>query len=273
MIVHASKSTRHVIARLGTEDVIPEALGALMRAQRGSTATVLSAHGVLRSARLDAYDPRGRCYGDPRTLGGSLELLSLSGHLVMRDGAVDCSVHAAVARDLGNGVEVIGGRLVEAGCVAVELTLLIHDDLALERVADGVTGVSTLRGVTSAVEPREAEAPRESKRPPSGESPGARPTLAEVAKMLEARGGGGDDSPDGGGEEWGEATGQVSVGDWLLHPSFGEVRVTRETEPGHYDIKMPRSGAFRRMRLDPFEIRERGQRDGQVLWELRLRRK
>ena len=137
MLVTSSQSVRSLVVRLNKGEDLAESLASLITSQRITVATV-QGHGALEAVILDSYDARARTYGDARTFTGRLELISLQGHLSTREGHPDLYLHAAVARDTGNGVEVLGGRLIEAQVVAVELTLLLHDDLPLERTTSPI---------------------------------------------------------------------------------------------------------------------------------------
>ena len=152
MLVTSSQSVRSLVVRLNKGEDLAESLASLITSQRITVATV-QGHGALEAVILDSYDARARTYGDARTFTGRLELISLQGHLSTREGHPDLYLHAAVARDTGNGVEVLGGRLIEAQVVAVELTLLLHDDLHLERTPE-TTGIPTWRTGSAAKAPK-----------------------------------------------------------------------------------------------------------------------
>ncbi|MBL8602528.1 MAG: DUF296 domain-containing protein [Myxococcales bacterium] len=308
MIVQSSQASRVLVLRAGRGEALQESLVALMKEQSARTATVVAGHGALQSVTFDSYDPRGRAFGDARTFAGAVELLSVSGHLMMRGSEIDSFLHVTVARDSGNGVEVVGGRLIEAPVVAVELTVMVHDDLHLERVGDAATGVDAFRagdrrGAESprAREPSREREPvvvttrerepvvvkepakeparepvRETVRPrspavtvpaPSVTPPTGRLSLADAAKALESmparREAPEDDLDD---------VVEVQNGDFMLHPTFGEVIVIREIEPGTVDIKIVSNGSFRRIKFDVFEVTARGEKDGHRIWQLKPRR-
>lgn len=294
MFVQSSQAVRHLVLRLGHGEGVVESLVQLAQGQSIRAATV-SGHGVLQSATVDSYDPRMKVYSDARTFAGAIELLSLSGHISRLKGEPDVHLHATIARDAGNGIEVLGGRLLEAQVVAVELTLTVHDDLALDRAPDAGTGltgwrVGDLRAVDAPAraersEPRVERTERSSPRggsearnrsePPPPPPPPERPvapvkvppklTLVEAAQQLEAM----PARPASGHAD--EDAPEVSVHDVLDHPTFGEVAVVRIPEPGRYDIKIQKTGSFRTIQLDIFEITRIGERDGHAVWRLRPR--
>jgi predicted DNA-binding protein with PD1-like motif len=292
MLVTSSQSVRSLVVRLNKGEDLAESLASLITTQRITVATV-QGHGALEAVILDSYDARARTYGDARTFTGRLELISLHGHLSTREGSPDLYLHAAVARDTGNGVEVIGGRLIEAQVIAVELTLLLHDDLALERSPEA-TGIPTWRTGSSAP----AAAPRpsapvsptpvaESVRPrritsaeraesaasapapavvvrrgsPSPEVATKPASLAEAAQQLQAMPAKHERAVDE------SVTPEVSIGDVLEHPSFGDAQVVG-LHDDRCDIKLVRSGSVRTIMLDYFEVTPQGERDGVKVWKL-----
>lgn len=292
MIVQSSQSSRVLVVRVGRGEALQESLVALMKEQGARAATVLSAHGALESVTFDSYDPRGRSFGDVRTFGGAIELLSLTGHLMLQGASeVDSFVHITVARDTGNGVELVGGRLIEAPVLAVELTLMVHDDLALERVPDAATGIPSFRSVSagraaSARETRDnaREAAKETARESARES--VRPAvtvttvkpvvipaspkmpLVEVARALETMPARREAAPEVDEPEPPE----VRAGDLLLHPTFDACEVIREAEPGTLEIRVQKNSSFRRIRMEVFEVTPREPRDGQRVWSLKPRK-
>ena len=178
MLVTSSQSVRSLVVRLNKGEDLAESLASLITTQRITVATV-QGHGALESVILDSYDARARTYGDARNFTGRLELVSLHGHLSTREGHPDLYLHAAVARDTGNGIELIGGRLIEAQVVAVELTLFLHDDLSLERSPE-TTGIPTWRAGSSSSAP----APRPA---PSSEAAAAGGSAQDLFEQLRVR--------------------------------------------------------------------------------------
>lgn len=291
MIVYTARSTRHLVVRINRGEGVVEVLQDLCARESIATATV-TGHGLLESVRLDVFDPRSRTYGDARGFVGALELLSLNGHLSAGENEVDVHLHATVARDTDNGLQLLGGRLLDANAFAVELTLAVHEDLALVRVPEKDSGLLTWRpGGTSAREerrsaretresrePRESRETREAREPapsprpaPSASVPpaatGAKPSLADVARQLEAM-------PPRRDRELPDDDDEVTVekGDVLIHPTWGEVEVMREEDPGQYVIRLSRSGAFKTIRLDVFEVSLRGARGTHSVYDLKPRR-
>ncbi len=273
------------MVRLNKGEDLGESLASLIGSQRITVATV-TGHGVLEAVILDAYDARSRAYSDARTFTGRLELISLTGHLSTREGHPDLYLHAAVARDTGNGVEVLGGRLIEAQVIAVELTLLLHDDLTLERSPEA-TGIPTWRvgsGSAPAPAPRPAAtiAPApvvdsaKPRRIPASERvetaaaprrPTAAPptTLAEAAQQLQAMPAKQERAVDE------TVLPEMSVGDIVEHPTFGDARVVGVQED-RCDIRLDRSGSVRTIMLDYLDVTALPARDGVPVWKLSTRK-
>jgi predicted DNA-binding protein with PD1-like motif len=298
MLVTSSQSVRSLVVRLNKGEDLGESLASLITSQRITVATV-QGHGALEAVILDSYDARARTYGDARTFTGRLELVSLTGHLSTREGSPDLYLHAAVARDTGNGVELLGGRLIEAQVVAVELTLTLHDDLSLERSPEA-TGIPTWRtgSSTPSVAPRPpalssvASAVAESVRPrrittaeraetaAAAAPPAPAPTvvtkratvvpdaskpasLADAAQQLNAMPAKHERAVD----ENESVTPEITVGDVLEHPTFGDAQVVG-LHDDRCDIKLVRSGSVRTIMLDYFEVTPQPERDGARVWKL-----
>nr|MBK7063790.1 DNA-binding protein [Deltaproteobacteria bacterium] len=298
MLVTSSQSVRSLVVRLNKGEDLAESLASLITSQRITVATV-QGHGALEAVILDSYDARARTYGDARTFTGRLELISLQGHLSTREGHPDLYLHAAVARDTGNGVEVLGGRLIEAQVVAVELTLLLHDDLHLERTPE-TTGIPTWRtgsavqsaparpapapalatasSIAESVRPRRittaerAEAAAQAPAPAPEVMVARRPaptpevvtkptTLAEAAQQLHAMPAKHERTVDE------NVSPEVGIGDVLLHPTLGDAQVVGLNDD-RCDIKLDRSGSVRAIMLDYFEVTPQSPRDGVKVWKL-----
>lgn len=136
---------------------------------------VVSGIGSLDGARLRLADAREAC-----TLGGPLEILSLSGSL-SPDGA---HLHMAVADAQGR---VLGGH-VGAGCTVRTTAELLVAELPghrLSRVFDPATGYDEL--VVRPVAPRDAAPPHPPNPPPPSPPPG-RSAMTDIAARLHALG-------------------------------------------------------------------------------------
>lgn len=287
MLVTSSQSVRSLVVRLNKGEDLGESLASLIASQRITVATV-TGHGVLEAVILDAYDARSRAYSDARTFTGRLELVSLTGHLSTREGHPDLYLHAAVARDTGNGVEVLGGRLIEAQVIAVELTLLLHDDLALERSPEA-TGIPTWRigsapvlAASAPARPAPTIAPApvvDNARPrrisvaervetaaaPRRQTAAPPTTLAEAAQQLQAMPAKEERAVDD------TTNPEMSVGDIVEHPTFGDATVVGVQED-RCDIRLVRSGSVRTIMLDYLDVSPLPPRDGVPAWKLSTRK-
>jgi len=115
--------------------------------------------GSLASARIDAGG------GDQRTFTGPLTLLSLNGR-VRRAGEVTiCDMVCTFSRSTGNGIEVLGGVLVEAETIFAELSFTALDVLEVDgQGGERVQGPGRIR------EDRRSRGPRRGSGPTSSPS-------------------------------------------------------------------------------------------------------
>ncbi len=99
----------------------------------------IQAIGALSSLRFAFYDQREKTYGEKEPA-GSYEILSLSGNISLKDGAVICHAHIVAGDDEGRA---FGGHLVR-GCTVFAAELVINElaGPALSRVKDEVTGLN-----------------------------------------------------------------------------------------------------------------------------------
>jgi hypothetical protein len=102
----------------------------------------IRALGALSRVELCAYDQKKQRYGPSRAYTGDIEILSLVGNVSEKSGDLACHLHATVARDTDNGIQVIGGHVVTATVFACEVTINACDDLILRRGMDEKTGLS-----------------------------------------------------------------------------------------------------------------------------------
>lgn len=98
--------------------------------------------GALSHAELCAYDQKKQAYGPSRKFSGNLEILSVLGNVSEKSGDRSIHLHATLARDTDNGIQVIGGHLLSAKVFACEYAIQACDDLILRRSYDDKTGLS-----------------------------------------------------------------------------------------------------------------------------------
>jgi predicted DNA-binding protein with PD1-like motif len=101
----------------------------------------IRALGALSRVELCAYDQKAQKYGPSRSYRGNLEILALHGNVSEKQGELACHLHATLARDTDNGIQVIGGHVITARIFACEFTIATCDDLILRRSMDDTTGL------------------------------------------------------------------------------------------------------------------------------------
>jgi predicted DNA-binding protein with PD1-like motif len=141
MISFESRQVRHVVARLERGDRLQEALRALAEEHQIGAAWI-SALGAFESVELCEYDQEGQRYRPGRRVDTPVEIINLTGNISFKDGAPFAHVHATVSREKPDGIEVLGGHVVDATIFACEIRLDVYDDLLLGRSHDEATGLS-----------------------------------------------------------------------------------------------------------------------------------
>ncbi len=294
MIVFESRQRRVLVGRVEAGESVVSALVHMARAREVTTAWV-SATGSLRSIVLDFTDLASGGRTDPRPFGGGLELLSLSGNLSSAGGELVLEATAQVARLTDNGVEVLGGHLVDAVAHAVELRVECYDDLGLRREVDGALGLALWRGESTAAREdaprrappappppaqpsgvswalaaqvsaeREAGPAIERRRPsaPSAPMAGGAP-LPFVPDPLPARKRTGDDEPTGAHSP--------ERGDFVDHKQFGLCRVEKVSDDGGLVIRLE-TGRRKLIKLDVLDVLDPREEGGKRVYPLRPRRR
>lgn len=140
MLTVASQRHRIIVGRLERGDEVLAGLRQVCSA-RQVRCGILSAIGALERAVLTHYDPATRRYRPARALGGPLEVLSLQGNLSESEGALFLHAHVVLSREGDNGIEVVGGHLLEGEVFALEFTIVAMDDVLLRRAEDDETGL------------------------------------------------------------------------------------------------------------------------------------
>jgi hypothetical protein len=272
-----------LIVRVTRGESLVDSLATLARDHHISAAT-LTGYGVLQSATVESYDPRTRAYGERHAFAGSIELTSLTGHLLQGPGDVVVDLHAALARQTDNGLEALGGHLIDALVVAVEVTVFAHEDITLTVQVDTATGLAGWRAdprtpalrSASMLAPALAPMPTRatpSVPPPAREpvkevlraSPGAR-TLSDVARDFDAVM---PAKPERADEAVSEH--EVQSGDLLEHPAWHLCEAVKETEPGTWNIRILERGTNKAISVEIFDLVPRPARDGKRVWQLKPR--
>jgi len=136
-----SRKGRLILGRLDRGDDLEEAL---LKTCSDSSVRCgeIRLLGALSHVELCAYDQRKLSYGPSRKFSGNLEILTILGNVSEKNGVRSLHLHATLARDTDNGIEVIGGHLLSGKVFAVEYTIQTCEDLILRRSMDEKTGLS-----------------------------------------------------------------------------------------------------------------------------------
>ena len=141
MLTGISRSGRIIMGRLERGDDLEEGLLRIC-----SDAEIrcgeIRALGALSHVELCAYDQKKLQYGPSRKYSGNLEILSLLGNISEKSGDRALHLHATLARDTDNGIQVIGGHVLSGKVFACELTVHTCEDLILRRGKDTDTGLT-----------------------------------------------------------------------------------------------------------------------------------
>jgi predicted DNA-binding protein with PD1-like motif len=124
--------------------------------------------GSLEAAELSLFDQLGKAYGRARRIDGPSDILSLTGNVSNHEGAGFLRMSATLAREGELGLEVFGGELVWGRAYAVELYVVVFDDIALARAYDERTGLALLTPQARSDSARPLANPSEAPRAASG---------------------------------------------------------------------------------------------------------
>jgi predicted DNA-binding protein with PD1-like motif len=282
MIVFESRRSRTLVGRVEAGESVEAALLRVAREREVTTGWV-SATGSLRSATLAFTELDAGEEGEARRFEGGLELLQLSGNLSSSEGDLVLEARAHLARATDNGVQVLGGRLVDAVAHAVEFRVECYDDLGLRREADDATGLRLWRGDrldTRAAPPRPsaprderpgvswaaaAQASSERVAPPSVErrrAAGPSGALPFVPDPIPSRKKADDDLDVHSPER----------GDWVDHKQFGLCRVENLAEDGGLLIRLE-TGRRKLIKLDFLDVLPPREDGNKKIYPLRPKRR
>ena len=146
MKVHVSDTSRHLVLRAASGELLPGALTRLL-ADQGVTGGWVRASGVLENVELRALDSEAGVQGPPRKLAGRAHVIALEGSVGIARGAIDVGMRALLARETDTGLQTLAGEIVSARVVALELVVIVFDDLAITREVDGDAGVGLVASV------------------------------------------------------------------------------------------------------------------------------
>lgn len=141
MLNGISRKGRLILGRLDRGDDLEEALLKVC-SESSVRCGELRLLGALSHVELCAYDQKKLSYSPSRKFSGNLEILTILGNVSEKNGVRSLHLHATLARDTDNGIEVIGGHLLSGKVFAVEYTIQTCEDLILRRSMDEKTGLS-----------------------------------------------------------------------------------------------------------------------------------
>ncbi|MFO0601893.1 MAG: PPC domain-containing DNA-binding protein [Polyangiales bacterium] len=306
MNVVVSHATRTLLVRLTRGEPLVEALATLARDHHVGAATVVG-RGVVQSITLEGYDPRAKGYGGRRTFSGAIELASLHGAILQGPGDALVQLHAAVVRDTDNGLEALGGSVVDAQVVAVDVTIFAHDDVRLSLQVDAATGLPAWRA--EAASPRSAAAPPMERiverTAPVVERTApvveratpvverAAPVVERAPARVQERAERMASEPPGRGvaapvKSLADAARALEAmparedapddedtdfqpGDYVLHPAWGYCEVLRDSDAETLNIRLLDRGSTRTIKADIFDVEARPPKDGHRVWMLKPR--
>lgn len=183
MIVMESRHGRRFVVRIDRGEDVVASLKKLAQSERIRAAWVRGT-GLCEWAELTDWDPSRELLRVPRHIEGPLALLSCEGNISMRLGEPYVELRGALSREGDAGLVVLGGQLVVASSLNVELVIDVFEDVRLERDEERETGLSVWKGertqgaVARAIERRGGETSRTHTPPTSRE-----PTTREVSAM------------------------------------------------------------------------------------------
>lgn len=141
MLNGISRKGRLILGRLDRGDDLEEALLKIC-SDSSVRCGEIRLLGALSHVELCAYDQKKLSYGPSRKFSGNLEILIILGNVSEKNGVRSLHLHATLARDTDNGIQVIGGHLLSGKVFAVEYTIQTCEDLILRRSMDEKTGLS-----------------------------------------------------------------------------------------------------------------------------------
>ena len=146
--IHRSQKSRHLVLRLESGDVLPDAICAALRDEQVACGW-LRGSGVVTDVELRGYDAAVGTLGDSRRIEGPVQVLSLEGSVGSFQGEPSVSMRAVLVRETDRGLESLAGEIARARAVAFEALVTALDDLALPRAQDGAAGVWLLGAAPS----------------------------------------------------------------------------------------------------------------------------
>lgn len=145
MIVMESRHARRFVVRIDRGEDVVASVKKLAQSERVRAAWVRGT-GICEWAEVTEWDAARESLRAPRHLAGPLALLSCDGNVSMRLGEPYVELRAALSREGDAGLIVLGGQLVLASSLNVELVIDVFEDVRLDRDEERETGLSVWKG-------------------------------------------------------------------------------------------------------------------------------
>ncbi len=145
MIVMESRHGRRFVVRIERGEDVVATLKKLAQSERVRAAWVRGT-GLLEWVELTDWDPSREALRSPRHLEGPLALLACEGNVSLRLGEPYVELRAAISREGDAGLVLVGGQLVIASALNVELVVDVFEDVRLDRDEERETGLSVWKG-------------------------------------------------------------------------------------------------------------------------------
>ena len=303
MIVNESRIGRRLVVLLHRGEEVSATLRRLCERENIRSAWVRG-RGVLEWAELAEWDAEREAFTRARRVEGPLTVASMDGNVSIRLGPIDLQLSAALSRQRGDVIEVVGGTLVAASALGLELAIDTYEDVRLERAEDAASGLLLWKGeVLPGVTAHRAEDAGEARprRPVSTAAlapppPPPPPKRSEPEPELEP-----EPAPSAAaGISWADVAAASAApkpttpvsdkerrlkkaaaildepypekGDWVDHRQFGLCKVEGEDTEGGVRIRLP-SGVRKVIRLDFLEVLPARVEGDRTIFPLRPRRR
>jgi predicted DNA-binding protein with PD1-like motif len=145
VIVMESRHGRRFVVRIDRGEDVVASLKKLARSERVRAAWVRGT-GLCEWAEVTDWDPSREALRAPRHLAGPLALLACEGNVSIRLGEPYVELRAAMSREGDTGLVVLGGQLVLAASLNVEVVIDVFEDVRLDRDEERETGLSVWKG-------------------------------------------------------------------------------------------------------------------------------
>jgi predicted DNA-binding protein with PD1-like motif len=186
MKTYAIEKSRHFVFRAGAGEALPDALVRAL-ADQGVVCGWVRASGVLADVELQTFNGEPGSPASARKIAGPVHALSVEGSVGLDRGEPSVGLRAVLARGSDRGMEILGGEIVAARVVALEVYVTAFEDLTLARTLDPSANVTLFGDASDARRrPDDREGPPVGRPPtPPRSAPALEPT-APAAKETQA---------------------------------------------------------------------------------------